>query len=501
MDHSSSLSSRTFWNATGSLVAALGRIVSAVVIARQLGPEVAGKYAFLAVLAEFLTQIVSCGLPSTLTRYLAEASGKDNREGRAGLLRWVTRRYAVLAAIGSTAAFIGLSGYALTTNLLLSLFLLSLTTYTLVHAYLSGIQDFRLLAKVNFLSGLALVVSQPIGVALFGLNGALAGGIISSLMSIIALRPIAASVFRRKAPPKDMPDPAELKRYAIYTWLAALVSAVVWTRAEVFFLNRLSTHAEVGFYNVSLTLYSGILMAGSLLAGAMMPHFSALVGSQNKDVLQRDYCRLVSFVALFTFPLSIGGAAVMPELLPLIYGEQYLPAIPAATVLMISGVLSVAGVGSSITYAFGKSNYIFSVALLCAPLMIVGCLACIPGYGSLGGAWVRFGVQAVSVVMGTAIVHVLLKIVPPYRSLASIALAALLCAAVARLVIFQFPKDALVLAAGIGAGALTYLFALRLLRPIPAVDRVAYMTLASRLPGGTSQYAVPFMRWLLAVPR
>src|SRR5690242_13304982 len=117
MDHSSSLSSRTIWNAAGSLVATVGRVVSAIVIARQLGPEMAGKYAFLVVLAEFVAQLVSFGLPSTLTRYIAEAAGKGNQSKQAALLQWVARRYMALAAIGAMAVSIGISGYALTTNL------------------------------------------------------------------------------------------------------------------------------------------------------------------------------------------------------------------------------------------------------------------------------------------------------------------------------------------------------------------------------------------------
>lgn len=79
------------WNAAGSLAASLGRIVSAVVIARQLGPEMAGKYAFLAVLAEFMTLLVSCGLPNTMTRYLAERAGKGDSAGQEDIVRWAAR--------------------------------------------------------------------------------------------------------------------------------------------------------------------------------------------------------------------------------------------------------------------------------------------------------------------------------------------------------------------------------------------------------------------------
>lgn len=481
-------------------MATVGRVVSAIVIARQLGPDMVGKYAFLVALAELMVQFISFGLPSTLTRFMAETTGRNGHSGQTGLLRWVVRRYTVLSLLGAAGVAFGLSGYALTTSLLLGVFLLSLTSYTLVHAYLSGIQNFRQLAKINFFSGVALVICQPIGVAFFGLDGALIGGIVSSFMSLIALKPIVMSVLKRNMPTGDMPAPSDMRRYALFTWLAALVSAIVWSRTEVFFLSRFGTDAEVGFFNVSLTLYAGVFMVSGLLTGGMTPHFSTLVGSRDREILQRDYGRFMSMVALFNFPLCIGGAAIMPEFLPLIFGEQYLPAIPAATVLMASSVLCVGWVSNSITYAFGKSNYIFYVALLSAFLMLAGCAVFIPDHGALGASWVRLSVQMVSTVAGIAIVHVLMKFVPPYRALLKIGLAALLCAIVARLVIIQFPGDKLALVAGVAAGALTYLLFLRVLCPIPVSDRDAYVRLASRLPGRSAEYAVPLARWLFALP-
>lgn len=486
------------WNAAGSLAASLGRIVSAVVIARQLGPEMAGKYAFLAVLAEFMTLLVSCGLPNTMTRYLAERAGKGDSAGQEDIVRWAARLYVWPVALGMAALFIGLSGYALTTNLLLSLFLFALCAYTLVHAYLAGIQDFRALARINLFSGLVLVIVQPVGVALFGLNGALAGGIVGSLVSLAALGPVMA-IALRGGPRTAGADRGALGRYALYTWLAALVSAVAWTRTEIFFLNQLSTDAQAGFFSVGLTLYTGVVMAVTLLTGALTPHFSNLVGSGDRAGLQRDYRRLAGFVALFAFPVSLGGAAVMPELLPWIYGEAYAPAVPAAMVLMASGMLTVAGVGSSITYAFGKSNYVLMVATLCALIMLAACVLLIPAHGAMGGALARVGAQAVSVVIGTAIVHAVLGIVPPYAVLARIAGAALLCAAAARAAVHLLPEAGLLL--HIAAGALAYLGGLRLLGGIPPGDAAVLVGAVSNLPRRAARYAVPIARWVLAAPR
>jgi O-antigen/teichoic acid export membrane protein len=54
--------------------AALGVLIS-VLTARYLRPDEMGRYAFLVWLAGLLPVVLSLGLPTTLTRYTAEASG------------------------------------------------------------------------------------------------------------------------------------------------------------------------------------------------------------------------------------------------------------------------------------------------------------------------------------------------------------------------------------------------------------------------------------------
>lgn len=498
MDHKTSLAARTMWNAAGSLAASLGRIVSAVVIARQLGPENAGKYAFLAVLAEFVTLLVSCGLPNTMTRFLAERAGRGDAVGQAAVVAWTARRYVWPVLLGMVAVFFGLSGYGATTNLLVSVFLFSLCAYTLIHAYLAGVQNFRALARINLISGVTLLIVQPVGVALFGLNGALAGGIISSLACLVALGPILAAARSPGQPGADV-DRREIGRYALYTWLSALVSAVAWTRTEIFFINQLGTDAQAGFFNVGLTLYTGVATAVTLLTGALTPHFSALVGKGDREGLQRDYRRLAAYVALFAFPVSLGGAAVMPELLTLIYGEAYAPAVPSATLLMASGAFAFAGVGSSITYAFGKSHFVLMVAIVCALIMVSGCVALIPALGAEGAAIARVGAQLVSVVIGTLVVHFALKVVPPYGVLFRIGAAALLCAGAARGAMLLAPDAGLV--AHVACGAIVYPIALRLLGGLPGNEADALVRAVSKLPGFAARCAVPLTRWVLVRPR
>lgn len=496
MLHTQSLSSRTFWNASGSLVATSGRMIAAIFIARQLGPELAGRYAFLAWLVEFTMIIASFGLPNTLTRYFAEFSGKGDKSSKHQLVRWVIRRYLGLILCGATVIFAMASAFFHNDQerkiaFLLPLLLLLQALSALIIAYLAGVQDFRKIAKINLFSGTALVVLQPTLTTILGLPGALLGAALAYTVSLIWLAPLLDDVFNRVAP--RIPD--SLPRYALYTWLATIVSAVIWARAELFFLNQYSTSAQAGYFSVGLTLTSFVTMGAALLTGALMPHFSAIFGSNDRGRLQRDYTRLTTIVALFALPVSLGGVAVMPKLIPFMFGAPYAGAAGSAAVLMTTGILAFAGVGSSLVYASGESAFIFKWGVLGAVLLAIGCYLAAPAYGALGTAWVRLAVQMLMIAIGTTFIHRQLKIIPPYRSVIRVAIAAAMAALVARGATHIAPLFSL--AGGVAAGMISYLFFLRFVQPLQADAAATFVILTRYLPVSVRRYAEPLLVWVL----
>jgi O-antigen/teichoic acid export membrane protein len=498
MLHTQSLSSRTFWNASGSLVATSGRMIAAIFIARQLGPELAGRYAFLAWLVEFTVVVASFGLPNALTRYFAEFSGKGDKSSKHQLVRWVTRRYLGLILCGAIAVF---SAGAFFHNdqehkiaVLLPLLLLLQALSALVTAYMAGAQDFRKIAKINLFSGITLVVLQPVFTMVLGLPGALLGAALAYAVSLIWLAPLLGDVFNRAA--STVPD--SLPKYALYTWLAAVVSAVIWARAELFFLNQYSTSVQAGYFSVGLTLTSFVTMGAALLSGALMPHFSTIVGSNDRSRLQRDYARLTTIVALFALPVSLGGVAVMPKLIPFIFGAAYADAAGPAAVLMTTGILVFAGVGSSLLYASMESAFIFKSGLLGAVLLAVGCYLTAPAYGALGTAWVRLGVQALMIAIGTTFIHRQLQIIPPYRAVIRVAIAAVMAALVARGVTHIAQLSSLAWA--VAAGVMSYLFFLRFVQPLQGEDASTIASVTRYLPVSFRQHADTVLLWILRLP-
>jgi O-antigen/teichoic acid export membrane protein len=496
MTYDASLSSRTLWNALGLLVGTFGRMLAAIAVARQLGPELVGRYVFLTWLVELTILCISLGLPTTLTRYLAEFGEQSNATLRVPLVGWVTRRYLPLSLIGAIGAYFVVLGWLSDSAhdqpaYLVSLLVLCQAWAGLIGAYLSGLQDFRRLAWVNMLSSIVLVALQWAGSRYFGLEGALVGAMVSCLVPLLTVRAwnlpwtrqLHEVAFRAPGVP----------RYALHTWLAALISSIVWGRMEIFFLDRYNTATETGYYGIALTLSMVVVQGAGLLTGALMPHFASLVGRGADEDLRRDYRRLTVIVALFVFPVALGGAALMPELLPGVFGEAYRPAVPAAASLMALGVLAVSGVGSAMVYGLGESGFIFRWGTLGAAMMAVGCYLVIPVFGALGGAAVRSGVQITMIVLSLVLLKRRYGMSFPFRSIGRITVAATICAINAHATMLLVPNFAL--AAGVAAGAVAYVVAIHFIRPLPTADAEALAGIAARLPAWAARQVVPTVKW------
>jgi len=167
--------------------------MAGIIIARNLGTEGTGRIAYLVWIAETANILTNLGLQNSLTRFLAElgeqGSGKRTRDFAA----WIYRRYLLLSLVGVCAvgmvakAFVS-SEDATVVWILLALLFLARGIQVVYGAYLTGIQRFDILARINVLAGVGLVSGMGIGVYFFGLPGALGGYIVGSFVPTLCNR-------------------------------------------------------------------------------------------------------------------------------------------------------------------------------------------------------------------------------------------------------------------------------------------------------------------------
>lgn len=391
------LLNRTLWSASGTVSFLAGRFIAGIVVARLLGPYGAGRISYLLWIADMASVIAGFGLQSTITRFCANLDGKGQPYLANALARLLSIRFLIFSFSGLCCfAFIGVLNYTfsstITTWVLLGAYYFLGGIGLLFNAFLAGKQRFALIAKINGLSSLTLVLGAIIGSEVAGIPGAIGAYALAALIPAA----MSVSIFRTGdssyAIPRDLVSKAN--SYSFYAWASAMLSSIVWSRAEVFFLEHYRGSYEVAMFTVAATLASLVVQGPLLLCGALMPWFAEQAGASNRTEMNRIFASATRLLAAVVVPISLGITALIPVLLPAIYGERFQAAVPVATLLIpAAGILSIASPASQLIYGLGKAWFHFVANLPFAVLMVLGCIVVTPHYGAWGAACIRACVQ------------------------------------------------------------------------------------------------------------
>ena len=484
------LAAKARWNASAVAIGSLSRLLTGVVVARLLGPDQNGQYAFLLWLTEAVVLVFSVGLPAALNRFLALKMGHGDEAIAMRIMRYSLRAglvlslFAALAAYGLALHF--LSAGTTTTEIAVTLALLVAAQLWsgLAQAILTGLQHFRAYARVVVVSSLVLLAGQITGAMGWGLHGAIYGALASyAVGAALFLRAVALTrLWKTRLTASGSSVGSPFVAYARDAWLAGLISAVVWGRAELFFLDRFSTGREAGYFAAGLVLSALVVQAVNLVSGALLPHLSYLVGQGQTARLHNDYRRMTVFIALLAFPLALGGVVLMPEIIRLVFGAAYSGATPAAQWLMATGLLAFSTVGSSVVHAHGDAHIIRNWSVLGACLLVLLCTLLAPTAGAAGVSAARFLVQTLMIGIGFYLLRRRYNLPVPLQTLGMLLVAAICCAVAASLAARLAGGGVAGILMGVACGAMVYGLMLRLLAVVSAEDATTLGKLFAKLP-------------------
>ena len=167
------------------------------------------------------------------------------------------------------------------------------------------------------------------------------------------------------------------------------------TNLDLMLIGRMLGPALLGQYQNARSLTDEIrVRMVQPLQRVLFPAFSTLQNDPDRfrDAISRS-CRLL---ALLFMPVGFGLAAVAPELVPVLYGNQWLPMVPILQVISISsGIGALAAIGSPIFNATNRVGMLFRLysyqTLLSVIFLIIG-----SHWGLMGFAWSRLAFSIVS---------------------------------------------------------------------------------------------------------
>jgi len=164
---------------------------------------------------------------------------------------------------------------------------------------------------------------------------------------------------------------------------------------------------QLGFYQTAFSLPDELRsrFAGPLQR-VLMPAY-ALIQSDT-PAFRRSFLQSVKLFAAVMFPLGLGMAATADHIVPLLYGDQWLPVIPILQVLALTGALrAVLSLFGSVFAAKGVPQLSFKIQLWMTP-PVLGLIFAGSFYGVIGVAW-GVALAQLSGLVGAAIAMRLLE--------------------------------------------------------------------------------------------
>ncbi len=157
-------------------------------------------------------------------------------------------------------------------------------------------------------------------------------------------------------------------------------------RVDTMMVGRAMSSASVGFYALGFEIAG--LPVTELIAPLTRAAFAGFAAAWREEMAAGEtWLRLVSTMALLTFPAGVGMSAVAQPLIMLAFGPGWEPAVPVMQVLGIPLCLTVFGmVGQTLFLAQGHMRTSLAITIGATLLRLALLAALIPTLGVFGAA-------------------------------------------------------------------------------------------------------------------
>jgi len=331
-------------------------LLVSIVIARGLGPDVYGQYAFIIWLSGFFIAFMTVGVSTGAIKYLAEATGRERADQYYGL--HVHFRKIQLSIISLSLIIFMLCAYyfdfRVADSRWLALFLALSVGLKAVHMYrvsaLKGLEQFWrvsliafIVSPLNLLVVFVAFIYQADIVTFFWIY------ILSSsfyhLVSYFLLKDKIPKVKTTQFDEAldctlgralDKTLAKNINHHILLITCSSTLGFVVMRQSELYFLNLFASSAEVAFFNVAFVLASAVV---TLVPGALDAILLPLVA---RSLAKSTNDAAVRLQAVFRFALHLSIIVAIPlvyfaeDLIVLMYGQDYLAAaFPFQAILIV----------------------------------------------------------------------------------------------------------------------------------------------------------------------
>lgn len=482
--------------------------VISIWVARQLGPTNYGIFSLVLWLSGTFSWAVGMGLIHAVTKFVAEYEGRCETDSLAAVIRLVIKIELVLTTVATAIlVFFRLPiadfFFSPTESFYFFLSFVGLIPGVLtaiLSASVEGLQKFQYFTLANLIvtpfSFAAKVFVLWMG---WGITGLLSVMLIFSFVNLLyyswVLRKEGIHLLKGK--PLDKSLRSRIMRYNTSVAAILLSDKIVWDKSENFFLGRLCTAAEVGFYNLGFNVsrrFTSILP--ETFWRVLFPAMSNYFGSGSREKMVRLFFVTTRYLAFFTFPVGVAGMILSYQILHYLYGHDYVQAQRTLQILFVSSIFSsLSNPASAVLYGYERQSFIYKYGFILAGINLVMDIILIPRYGAMGAA-VCYGITTVLGSIGGLIYTCrTMKLQYPFASVFKILFATIMMGTVMEIVLLR-DREIFGSLFALAAGTVVYLVSALVLGTFEQEDYSILESAKKVLPGrmkGIVDWAIGFI--------
>ena len=482
-------------------------LLTTVFIARVIGPTRLGYFNLIFWLTSITCSVGSLGIPLTTFKYMGEFLGGGRKElARAVFFYnlWAQTVIAsVLTAIGMIAVFTIVNPEYRSCAVLLVLSMVpNMITFVPSQAN-SAAEDAALNTRGAFVGAMVYVVAVAASLLLgWNLIGIAAGVLLYRSAELgVKIVPVLKSM---EAVP-HVPLPAEIrKRMFSFSGLSTglmILQIVIWDRSDIIFLKLLQPDIrQLAFFSVCFSVADRLMQMPQTFANALSATQMAEYG-RDKDRLFRMTSKASTYVLLGALPILIGVACIGGPFVRVIYGSQYLPAIPVFIVVALFSIpKAILTPAQSLLYSAEDLGFILKWGCIAAAINVLLDFVLIPSHGAIGAAWANGIAQTFAAVSiwGRVLARYPVRIDVPVLLRLS---AATLAMAIVVVSIVAVPFNPLMkLSVAIPAGAIVFLVTSRMFSVLQKDDRRRLLVFSALLPTAVGSSLKRLVNFLIPQP-
>jgi O-antigen/teichoic acid export membrane protein len=342
-----SLTERIAQGVRASLVSStLSMVANAVMVIlftrAFLTPEEFGLLFFGLSILGVIDTFASLGIPKSTARYVNEYAEKDPSQ-----VPYILRRsasfLAVLVSATSVALFLtsgliaDLLGQPEVAPLLQvgSLFLVASSIRSFLSTVFQGFNRVTWSATVSAISGVGRVVFAVGFVALgFGVVGAVMGFVVGDALAAAVGTVILYREYYTQFEDADSPEPGLSRRILEYSvpLTATKAANVLDKKVDTILIGVLLNPIAVGYYIVAKQVSDVVSTPAQSFGFTISPAYSEQKARDRDTHAAALYEHALTYILLFYIPASVGLILVAESTVRVVFGADYLPAVPVVQV-------------------------------------------------------------------------------------------------------------------------------------------------------------------------